>query len=44
MNEEAAQFLENAGGVVGVVGGADQSGVRLYNERLILTLVRRKVP
>ena len=44
MNEEAAQFLENAGGVAGVVGGADQSGVRLYNERLILTLVRRFGP
>ena len=44
MNEVAAQFLETASGVAGVVGGADQSGVRLYNERLILTLVRRFGP
>jgi len=26
------------------VGGANQAGVRLYNERLLLSLVRRFVP
>ena len=44
MNEEATELLGAGGGVAGVVGGADQSGVRLYNERLILTLVRRFGP
>ena len=44
MNEEATEIFGAGAGVAGVVGGADQSGVRLYNERLILTLVRRFGP
>ncbi|MGD0723547.1 MAG: ROK family transcriptional regulator [Roseiarcus sp.] len=33
--------LEPSGGAPAVASGADQAGVRLYNERLILSLVRR---
>ena len=40
----AAQSLPPAPSAAGNASGADQAGVRLYNERLLLSLVRRFGP
>ncbi len=39
-----AQSSPSAPGSAGNASGADQAGVRLYNERLLLSLVRRFGP
>ena len=36
-----AEFNRASTGVLRAPSGADQTGVRLYNERLLLSLVRR---
>ena len=40
-DDESAPYLSPS---PAIAGGADQAGVRLYNERLILSLARRFGP